>query len=190
MKGSAVPWTLLSTALAALALVPGALAPGALAGQEVAVVAREAYFRAVGDHFQVSAQEVAIVGDWDLQPDEVPVVLFLARMAGVSPDALVGLRRSGRAWMDISDRFGLDAGAFHLPLPEGAPLGGLDRAFGEFRGRPAREWNRIRLTDAEIVALVNLRVLSAQAGTSPLQILRSREETGSFPAAYLRLRGG
>jgi hypothetical protein len=217
VEGSAVPWTFLrmgkvlgfaagvpvATTVGGLAFAAAAftgvglpavafiaVAPAAVAGQDVTGEARGAYFRAVAEHFGVSPQEVAIVGDWDLEPDEVPVVLFLARRAGVSPDVLVGLRRGGRSWMDLSDRFGLDARTFHLALPDGAPLGVLTRAFGEFRGRPARDWSLIRLTDPEVVALVNLRVLSAQVGTPPVTILRSREEAGSFVGAYLRLRGG
>jgi hypothetical protein len=144
----------------------------------------------VADHFGVAAREVAILGDWDLAPDEVPVVLFLAGKAGVSPDAVVGLRRSGRPWMDVADRFGVAVNVFHLVLPDAVALGPLTRAYGEFRGRPARDWSQIRLTDPEIIALVNLRVLSEQVAQPPLRVLMGREETGSFVTAYLRLRGG
>jgi hypothetical protein len=159
-------------------------------GQEVSAQARTAYFHAVADHFGVPVQEVAILGEWDLVAEEIPVVLFLAKSSGVSPDAVVGLRRGGRSWMDIADRFGLAVSVFHLRFPEGVPLGLLERAYGEFRGRPAREWGQVRLDDAEIVALVNIRVVSEQLSQPSLGVLRAREESGGFVAAYLRLRGG
>ncbi len=51
-------------------------------------------------------------------------------------------------------------------MPEDASLGSLARAYGEFKARPSRDWNQIELDDPEIVALVNLRVLSEQVGVA------------------------
>ena len=153
-------------------------------GQEVDSAVRDAYLRVVGEHFEVPLQEVVTIGEWELSSDEVPVVLFVAQRAGVSPDALIGVRRGGLAWFEVAGRFGLDARAFHLPLPSETGLGILTRAFEEFNRRPPQEWDQIRLEDGEIVALVNLRVLSEQTGTSPLRILSVREERGSFLASY------
>jgi hypothetical protein len=156
--------------------------------QQVSPGVRTAYFRAVGEHFGVPLHEVSILADWELTSDEIPVVLFIARSAGVSPDALVGLRRGGRGWMEVAGRFGLGAGAFRLSLPTGEPLGPLERVDQEFRNRPAREWNQIQLDDAEVIALVNVRVLAEKVGVSRIRVIRSMEEAGSFTAAYPLLR--
>jgi hypothetical protein len=146
-----------------------------------------AFFRAVGEYFDVPAQEVAIISDWNLSPDEVPVVLFLAQQGGVSPDALIGVRRGGRTWMEVAGRFGVGPQAFHLTLPSNGHLGALTRVYNEFHRRPARDWAQIVLEDSDIVTLVNLRVLSDEAGVPPLEVLRTRETEGSFVEAYFRL---
>jgi hypothetical protein len=143
----------------------------------------------VGEHFGVSLREVTIIGEWDLSPDEVPVVLFLARRAGVSSDALIGLKRQGMTWMGICGRFGLGAATFHIPLPEGADLGPLTRAHAEFRSRPANRWGEIQLNDAEIVAFVNVQVLSEQVRIPPTRVLDGFRQAGSFVAAYPFLPG-
>ena len=175
----------LSFMVCSMAAYPGAsLAQGAGSG------VREAYFRAVGEHFDVSEEEVAIIGEWELVPDEVPVVLFLAQRAGVSPDALIGLRRRGRLWREVASRYGLHPQAFHLPLPQGADLGALTRAYGEFQRLPTREWSQILLDDQEVIALVNLRVLSEHTGVPPQRVLLRFGEAGSFMAAYPLLLGG
>jgi hypothetical protein len=161
-----------------------ALAPGAVTAQEPESGLREAYFRAVGEHFEIPFQEVTIIGEWELTPDEVPVVLFLAGRAGVTPDALIGSRRSGRPWREVARRFGVGPQAFHLPLPENIRLGTLARAYEEFRARPASEWFEIQLEDPDIIALVNLRVLGEQTRVLPGRILSAREEAGSFMRAY------
>ena len=166
-----------------------AVAPATLEAQQISPRLREAYFRALADHFQVPPAEVTILGDWELESDEVPVVLFLAEKAGVSPDVLIGLRRSGRPWQDVAKRFGLGVQSFYVPLPAGEPLGHLGRAYAEFRGRSASDWDQITLDDPEIVSLVNLRVLSEQVGGPPLRVLQSRESAGSFAAGLAELRG-
>ncbi|MFO8175267.1 MAG: hypothetical protein R6T96_13350 [Longimicrobiales bacterium] len=145
---------------------------------------RDAYFRAVGEYFQVAPEEVSIIGEWEVTPDEVPVVLFLAHRAGVSPDVLIGLRRGGRPWQEVGRRFGIQTTAFHLSLPEGAEKGRLTRAYEAFQALPAWEWQQIRLEDEEVIALVNLRVLADQTGVPPLDILEGFRKAGSFVACY------
>jgi hypothetical protein len=162
---------------------------GDSAAQDTQQRAAEAYFRVLADHFEVPVEEVTVLGDWDLEADEVPVILFVSERAGVSPDALVGLRRRGRSWTEVAARFGLENRAFFLPMPADAPLGILDRAYGEYRTRPAREWNQISLGDAEIVFLVNLRVLSEEIGVPPLRVLQSRQTAGSFVACLAGIIG-
>lgn len=187
MKINSIPGVALLVVLACF-LIPST--PGVGCAQDVDSRMKEAYFRAVADHFGLPLQEVDIVGDWDLAPDEVPVVLFVSRMAGVSSDVLISFRRNGSPWMDVADRFGLDARSFHLDLPDDAPLGVLARAYEQFRTRDAGDWGRIRLEDAEIIALVNMRVLSGTTGVPALDVLRARERAGSFVAAFTSLRGG
>ena len=97
------------------------LAPGPGAGQ--VDTSRDAYFRAVAEFFSMAAAEVAILSEWSLPSDEVPVVLFVARRAGVSPDALVALRRSGSPWAQLIGRYHLGAGHFHVPLAASADPG-------------------------------------------------------------------
>ena len=165
------------------------LLPAKLPGQELDATVRAAYLRAVADHFQVPVEEVNLLGEWDLQTDEIPVVLFLADRAGVSPDALAALRRNGGAWREIAGRYGLGVGAFYVPLPEGGPFGVLYRAYTEFRNLPRGQWNTVELTDVEITAMVNVRVLSEHMDVTPVRVLRSREEAGSFAAGFPSLLG-
>jgi hypothetical protein len=169
--------------------VASALLPSWLLAQELDPAAKAAYLHAVADHFQVPVEEVNLLGEWNLQTDEIPVVLFLADRAGVSSDALAVLHGNGEAWRNVAGRYGLGAGAFYVPLPEDGPFGILNRAYTEFRTRSQGEWNSVQLTDSEITALVNLRVLSEHVGVTPLRVLRSREEAGSFAAGFPSLLG-
>lgn len=171
-----------------LALAPQ---PARAAASEEAP-AQEAYFRAVAEYFSLPAEEVFILGEWRISPEEVPVVLYLSRRAGVSADAVMALRRGGASWSALTERYGLGSDIYHVPLREGVDAGSLGRAYGLFRGRPSSEWRGIPLQDAEIVSLVNLRVLSGALDLEPERVLAVRDRTGSYVRALEELvrRGG
>ena len=156
--------------------------------QGAAQPARAAYFGAVAEFFELPRSEVSILGEWRLPDDEIPVVLFMARRAGVSPEALVALRRSGKRWAELAQRYRLDAAQFHVPLPESAPSGVLEGAYQRFRSLPPARWSEISLGDGDIVGLVNLRLLSQTLGKAPQEIL-SAAGPGSWVDLYARLIG-
>lgn len=165
----------------------GVLWPGSVAAQGGAA-GREAYFGAVAEYFALPAAEVSILGEWRLPDEEIPVVIFLARKAGVSPEAVVALRRSGRGWSELAGRYGLGADQFHVALRDDAPAGMLSDVYGRFRALPASRWREVALGDGEIVGLVNLKVLAQTLRRSPEEILL-RAGHGTWVEAYLRFIG-
>lgn len=146
-----------------------------------------AYFRAVARYFQLPESEIAILGDWDLPPDEIPVLLFVARRAGVSPEALVALRESGQSWTDLSERYQIGARALHVPIQDPTATGRLASLYASFRDTPVDDWGDIRLSSDDIVALVNVRVLSQSLGLSPDEIMRRTTGASSFVQVYAQL---
>ena len=172
-------WTIPLLALALAAPPVGAQDTGA----------REAYFRAVAGYFDLPPAEIAILGDWQIPPDDIPVVLFIAARAGVSPEALVALRSSGASWTDLTRRYQINASQLHVPFSRPPSSGTLAAAYEQFVDRPVGQWGQISLTDDEIVALVNVRVLSTVLGTRPESVLERRATAGSFMELYARMIG-
>lgn len=147
----------------------------------------EAYFRAVGGAFSVSLDEVRILGEWQLQPEEIVVVLFVARRAGVSPDVVATLRGGGSSWATIVQRYGVGAGAFHVAFPEDALLGPLAGTYEDFAGTSRAAWAHLALSDRAIVALVNIRVLSNQVGVPVTRVLAAWGGARDFVLVHRRL---
>jgi hypothetical protein len=166
-----------------------ALLAGAAGGVDArqADRARGAYLGAVARYFDVPEAEVSILAHWDLPPDEIPVVLFVARRAGVSPEALVALRESGRPWSVLTGRYNIGASALHVPLGDPASAGVLEGAYVRFRDTPVDDWGTIRLEDDEIVALVNVRVLSETLRVAPAEVARRTSASGTFVELYAQL---
>lgn len=149
--------------------------------------AEQAYFRAVSRYFQLPEAEVAILGNWDVPADEIPVLLFVARRAGVSAEALIALRESGRSWTELSDRYQIGARALHVPLRDAASAGRLAPLYDRFRDTPVERWGDIDLSSEDIVALVNVRVLSQSLGLTPDDVMRRTSTASSFVELYSQL---
>ena len=147
----------------------------------------QAYFRAVARYFQIPESELVVLRNWEVPADEIPVLLFMARRAGVSADALVALRQSGRSWTDLSDRYQIGARALHVPIHDPASAGRLGPLYATFRDTPVAQWGSIRLDSDDIVALVNVRVLSQSLGIPPDEIMRRTANTASFVELYAQL---
>lgn len=179
--------TMTRTATIALALT---FAVRGLAAQEDQGADRAAYFRAVAEFYHMPQNEISILGDWDLPPDQIPVVLFIARRAGVSPEAVLALRRSGESWVGLCRRYKVDAAQLHLPLADGAPAGPLEKVYARYRAVPPDRWGEIQLTDRDILMLVNVRVLAQTLKMSPAKVLSAAEGDGSFVNVYATLIHG
>ena len=173
-------------ALAAFLAVGAAThAPDALAAQQPDP--REDYLRAAAEHFRFGSQEVAVLARWGLSDGEIPVVLFLAREADVSPDVVVAQRRRGGSWMEVATSYAIHAGSFHVPLGD-AP-GFLAQAYEHFGAVEASQWSTVPLSDAEVVGLVNVRFLSRHLGVPPERAARDLGG-GDVVEGYRRLRDG
>lgn len=146
------------------------------------------FLRAVGEHFDTPRSEVRVLTRWSLSAEEIPVVLRLAKRAGVSPDVVVARRRHGDSWMEIAQGYSVHAGDFHVPI-DGSP-GFLKTAYERFGTRPPSQWRDISLSDAEIVGLVNIRFLSRALEVRPEQVVEAMGDGNDIVGAFIRLRSG
>ena len=169
-------------------LLAGASPLTALAqGRGTEPTAIGAYHATVGRAFSVSAEEVGIIWEWGLDPDEIGVVLFVASSAGISPDAAASLRSSGIRWADILRTYSVGAGALWLPLPSGMDLGPLGETYRAFSQTPRTSWDSIALPDHIVIALVNLRILAREFGVPAANVLENWGGDGDFVSVHERL---
>ncbi len=137
------------------------------------------FYLAIGEHYKVAEKQVVVVREKKIPDEELPVVFFLARKAGVSPEAIVKLRARGKTWMDITVHFGLTAEIFYVPLKQvpGPPYG---KAYGHFKNKKKSKWGTIRFSDTEIVNFVNLKFISEHYGCPADEIIKMRAKGNSF----------
>ena len=123
----------------------------------------KSFYLAVGERYEVPQEKVIVIREKNIPDEELPVLFFVARRAGVAPEVVVKMRLGGKSWMDISLHYGVTAETFYVPLEHkaGPPYG---KAYGHFKNKKKTEWRTIRFTDVEIINFVNLRFISEHYG--------------------------
>jgi hypothetical protein len=164
--------------LAVLAGTAGPSSAGVQAALSVGNGGLESFTLSIGDYYRVPRERVVIVRERHIPDEEIPVVFFVAREARVTPEAVVQQRLTGRSWMQIALRLGLGPDVFHVSV--GRPLGPYARPCGYFTRTSRTQWRKIRLKDAEVVNLVNLRFLSEHYRRSPDEIVSMRSHGKQF----------
>ena len=140
------------------------------------------FYLAVGDHYRVPPRQVVDLRTrYGLLDEELPLVFFLAARAHVGPQTVIDLRMRKTSWLDIGLHFGLSPEIFFVPVALeriGPPYG---NAYGYYRkhGR-AGNWQKVVLSDREVIDLVNLRFLSEYHGLTPDAIIGMRGRERSF----------
>jgi hypothetical protein len=114
---------------------------------------------AVANYYHVPQREVVVIRERRVRDEELPVVLFVAQHARVTPATIVDLRVRGLSWWDISVRYGISPEVYYVPVTvvPGPPYG---KAWGHYKKKPRKQWKTIVLADDDIVNLVHVRFIS------------------------------
>ena len=149
------------------------------------------FYLAIGNAYSVPESQVMVLRERNIPDDELPVVFFLAQRARVNPRAIVELRLHGMSWYDITVHFGLGSDIYYYrPVGNSSARSPYGRAFGFFKQHPKKQWRQMRLADADIVNLVNLRFAAEHGHMNATQVIRAREGGRPFTTIYSDSHGG
>lgn len=108
---------------------------------------------------------------------EIPVALYYSQVIGIDPLIIVRLRMGGWGWYDIGRHYHLPPRVYYYPVPARCHGWGPIAPFYRY---PERDWGRIRLSDADVVELVNLRYVSHRYGYAPEYVIDRRRAGPDF----------
>jgi hypothetical protein len=138
------------------------------------------FYLSVGDYNKVPQPNVVAIRQQGIPDEELPVVFFLASKANVPYGEIVKLRLKHMGWLKIALKYRLDPGIFYVPVNGEVKGRVYGKTYGYFHGRPQNKWNKIKLSDEEVVNNVNLRFVSEHYGYDPDEVIRLREGGKSF----------
>lgn len=128
---------------------------------------------AVANYYRVPEREVVVIRERRVRDEDLPVVLFIAQHARVTPATIVDLRMRGLSWWDISVRYGIGPEVYYVPVAvaPGPPYG---KAWGHYKKKPRKQWKTIVLADDDIVNLVHVRFISDYYRIPPERVFEVR----------------
>ena len=131
------------------------------------------FYLAVGDYYRVPEARVTYVKQhYRVHDEELPVVFFLASRAHVDPSVVIDLRyRQRMSWLNITLHYGLTPEIYYVPVQRvGPPYG---NAYGHYK-KHGKDYRKVRLADADVVNLVNLRFMSEYHGVAAEVVMDRR----------------
>ena len=175
-----------------LLVVFGALSVPAQAHAQTAVSvgARIGDFNiAVSNYYHVPEREVIVLRERRIRDEDLPVVLFIAQRARVTPATIVDLRLRGMSWWDISVRYGIRPEVYYVPVvvTPGPPYG---KAWGHYKKKHRKQWDTIVLADDDVVNLVHVRFLSDYYGVPPERVIEYRGHHADYVAVNYEVARG
>lgn len=138
------------------------------------------FYLGVGEYFKVPQQQIVVIQQQRIPPQEIPVVLYLAQQARVNPDAIVSLRLSGRSWLDITLHFGLTPDIYYAPIRQGPPYG---KAYGYYK-------NKTKLSNNDIIILTNTQFIAGNYRYSPDYVFDLYNQGNNFITINNQARTG
>ncbi len=169
----------LFAAMALLVPAAGVSAQSVSTGISISNGELRSFYLAIGDYYRVPESRVVYVKQQYRIPDEeIPVVFFLASRAHVDPQVIIDLRlRQRMSWLDITFHYGLTPEIFYVPVKRvGPPYG---KAYGHYK-KHGKDYRKVRLVDADVVNLVNLRFLSEYHGVAAEVVMDRRGKGERF----------
>jgi hypothetical protein len=161
--------------IALMFLVPAASASAQNVSTGISISNGElqSFYLAIGDYYRVPESRVVYVRDhYRVRDEELPVVFFLASRARVDPQAIIDLRvRQRMSWLNITFHYGLTPEIYYVPVQRVSPPYG--NAYGHYK-KHKNDYKKVRLADADVVNLVNLRFMSEYHGVAAEVVMDQR----------------
>lgn len=139
------------------------------------------YLDAIAAFYKVPRGSVGQTAEEGISGQSLPVVFCIAGKAGVSRERIVEARKEGKSWLEIGADHDLTASDFYVSLTR-KPVGDqYIKTYDKFEGLGRDEFAQVKLDDADIEHLVNLRFLYRHYNYSQYLIMVWSSEGKGFP---------
>ncbi len=143
----------------------------------------QSFYLSIGEHYNVPQHEIKEVHARHIPDEEIPVVFFFATHAHVPPSTIIDLRLRHKTWHDIAVKYDLSPEIYYVPVETKRIGQHYGKAYGHYKNRPRKQdWRKLKLSDKEVVDLVNLKFMSEYHQYPSEQIIQMRGEGKKFHA--------
>ena len=138
------------------------------------------YLSAVANYFDVSYDKILSYST-NLATDEVPVACLIAQLSKTSIQNVVDLKKKNDySWCETASRLGMNTANFYVIVTGTITSTTFAPIFEKFNSTPEQEWRKLRLSDEEVVNLVNLRLIYSHYDYSAYKVMAARDTNPSW----------
>lgn len=141
------------------------------------------YFTTLAKQFSVPGKRPSEIHAKGISIEEVAVVLYLAKKAKVKPDKVIKSKKRNKTWLKTTRSLGRDPKLYYVKLStklvKGPPKGNAFR--DKFLLKPKAQWGKLKISDKNIVDLVNLKAISGFYSFGSDDIVELRRSGRGYP---------
>lgn len=138
------------------------------------------YFQAVEKYYNITSEEVLKVSQTGMADEELPVVFFITGRSDVSPSEVTKIRLEGASWSEVCNEFSLSPSDFYVMVSGTVDSRVYGPVFDKYKNTPQKKWSELQFTDAEIIDLINLKLMYSLHDYSVYEIMAMRDYGKSF----------
>jgi hypothetical protein len=144
------------------------------------------FHRALHDRLGLPEPVIVRLLDAGTPREELPVVGLIATRAEVPPERIVELRRSGLTYVEVAERVGAGTDIFYVPFEDdpGPPYG---KAWGHLKQGPEARRSAVVLTDDEVIALANVRLITDTYDVAPARVVELQRHGKDYVVIHREL---
>lgn len=139
------------------------------------------------DYYNVPVNDISMIRQKGIGPEELPVVLFFVKNAKVTIDQVLEHRQKGEKWVAIAEALDIKPAMLFVPVKEEVTQSHFSRAYGYFKTKQLKSWKWVNLDDEEFANLVNLKFLARHYDVPAFDIIKQHETGASYVAMNVEL---
>jgi hypothetical protein len=136
----------------------------------------DSFHLAIGSYYHAPPDQITVCQQQHIPDEDQPVVFFVANQVHVAPGVIINLRAGGMSWVDIFHRYHLSPRVLYVPI-HGRAVGPYAGFYAYYNGHGR---GRVRLVDADIVNMVNLKFATEYYHRTPEEVMNMRAGGRSY----------
>ncbi len=141
------------------------------------------YVMAVGNYFDYDYDVVNDMLNSYVTAEELPVLFYVAQSAKADPIEIAKMRSDKNSWMDITSSYNLSPKVYYVMMAGKIKNPEFKTVYEKYHTVLTSQWDKIELTDNDIINLVNLRFIYKQHCYNPFEVMSMR----SFGKSYVNI---
>jgi hypothetical protein len=135
----------------------------------------EEYYGAASKYFEIPGDSIKVLLKQGIKGEDIAVAIFVAKKAVISYEQIGKLRAKGDSWSGITENRSLSPELFYIMISGEITSKTFGPILEKFNSTPPKDWNKIEMTDSDIINLVNLRFISSHYDYSVFEIMTMRD---------------